>query len=196
MATHIAMQALNGVAMMHPRPGAAPCGSPRMLWCTSFTWPKRTAMPLELLPLQPTHRDAWQPLAEGYKAFYQTPTTAQEYDDAWARLMASAVAGPASDGPFGTGAFLDGTLVGLAHHLFHGSTWAPRVCYLQDLFTVPEARGRGVARALIAHVAEAARAAGARRYYWLTQEHNATARALYDRVAAFHGFIRYDHPVT
>jgi GNAT superfamily N-acetyltransferase len=70
------------------------------------------------------------------------------------------------------------------------------VCYLQDLFTVPEARGRGVARALIAHVAEAARAAGARRYYWLTQEHNTTARALYDRVAAFHGFIRYDHPVT
>jgi GNAT superfamily N-acetyltransferase len=192
--------------MMHPRPGTgvawAGLHADALCWAATpdpaHATPRRRIMPLELLPLQPAHRAAWQPLAEGYKAFYLTPTTAQEYDTAWARLMsasAAAAAGASSDGPFGTGAFLDGVLVGLSHHLFHGSTWAPRVCYLQDLFTVPEARGRGVARALIAHVADAARAAGARRYYWLTQEHNATARALYDRVAAFHGFIRYDHPV-
>ena len=58
-----------------------------------------------------------------------------------------------------------------------------------------EARGRGAARALIEAVAAAARAGGAARYYWTTQDHNAVARALYDRVARFNGFIRYDYPL-
>ena len=85
--------------------------------------------------------------------------------------------------------------VGIAHYLFHRSTWASKVCYLQDLFTAPQARGHGVARALIERVAQEARAAGASRYYWLTQESNAAARALYDRVARFNGFIRYEYPL-
>ena len=51
---------------------------------------------------------------------------------------------------------------------------------------------RGVGRALIEAVAQQARAAGAQRCYWLTQQDNHAARALYDKVARFHGFIRYD----
>jgi GNAT superfamily N-acetyltransferase len=43
----------------------------------------------------------------------------------------------------------DGRLLGIAHFLVHASTTSPDVCYLQDLFTAPEARGKGVARALI-----------------------------------------------
>jgi GNAT superfamily N-acetyltransferase len=82
--------------------------------------------------------------------------------------------------------------VGIAHFLYHASTWAERICYLQDLFTEESVRGQGVARALIAAVAERARQAGAARYYWLTQENNEVARALYDKVARFNGFIRYD----
>jgi ribosomal protein S18 acetylase RimI-like enzyme len=66
------------------------------------------------------------------------------------------------------------------------------VCYLQDLFVAPQARGRGVARALIEAVAHAAREAQAERYYWLTQDDNKVARALYDKVAKFNGFLRYD----
>ena len=31
------------------------------------------------------------------------------------------------------------------------------------------------------------------RLYWLTQEDNTTARLLYDKVARFGGFIRYEH---
>ena len=69
------------------------------------------------------------------------------------------------------------------------------MCYLQDLFTAPEARGKGVARALIEAIAVEARTHGAARYYWLTQDHNATARALYDRVARHNGFLRYDYPI-
>jgi len=56
-------------------------------------------------------------------------------------------------------------------------------------------RGRGVAGALIKGVAAAALAQGAERLYWLTQDHNATARALYDKVAKYNNFIRYDYPL-
>lgn len=44
-------------------------------------------------------------------------------------------------------------------------------------------------------VGQAAREAGASRCYWLTHETNATARTLYDKVAKFQGFIRYDLPL-
>jgi GNAT superfamily N-acetyltransferase len=145
-------------------------------------------MTLRIALLEPADRAAWEPLARGYKAFYKTEVTPEEVDAAWARVLRRRDV-------FGLGAKEDGKLVGIAHYLFHGSAWAERVCYLQDLFVTPEARGKGVARALIEAVADAARGGGATRYYWHTQEHNATARALYDRVARFKGFIRYDHPV-
>ena len=86
-------------------------------------------------------------------------------------------------------------IVGIAHYLFHTSCWAQKVCYLQDLFTAHDLRGKGVARALIEAVAADARKQGAARYYWMTQEHNATARLLYDKVAKWNGFIRYEHPL-
>ena len=90
------------------------------------------------------------------------------------------------------GARLDGTLVGIAHYFFHRGVWTADVCHLQDLFVDPTVRGRGVARALIAGVADAARAHGAPKLYWHTRANNATARALYDKVATHDGFIRYD----
>lgn len=63
----------------------------------------------------------------------------------------------------------------------HASTTAADVCYLQDLFTAPHARGKGVARALIAEVTEWARAQTCSRVYWSTQQTNATARRLCDQ---------------
>src|SRR5205085_3977976 len=83
-------------------------------------------------------------------------------------------------------------LVGLTHFLYHRSTTSiSNNCYLQDLFTVPEARGRGVARALIEAVYLRAAQAGAARVYWQTHETNEAAQRLYDRVAERSGFIVY-----
>ena len=146
-------------------------------------------MALKIEPLRAVDRPAWERLARGYKQFYATPTSDAEYETAWQRLLAE-------DGVHGLGAHRDGHLVGIAHYLFHTSVWARTTCYLQDLFTAPEARGEGVGRALIEAVAAAARARQAARCYWLTQDHNAVARALYDKVARHAGFIRYDHPLT
>ena len=83
----------------------------------------------------------------------------------------------------------------MAHYLFPPAFWSGEACYLQDLFTDEAARGRGAARALIEGVAAAARERGADRLYWHTQEGNARARVLYDKVARFTGFIRYAYPL-
>ena len=72
---------------------------------------------------------------------------------------------------------------------------APDVCYLQDLFTAPEARRHGVARTLIMAVTEWARARSCSRVYWSTHQTNAPARRLYDLVAENRGFILYQIPL-
>ena len=80
------------------------------------------------------------------------------------------------------------------HHSFPVSCErldATPVCYLQDLFTDSAHRGQGAGRALIEAVGARAREAGSTRMYWLTQEGNATARALYDKVAKHSRF----HPL-
>ncbi|WP_250033168.1 GNAT family N-acetyltransferase [Paractinoplanes maris] len=66
------------------------------------------------------------------------------------------------------------TVAVLPASLTLGEAWLVR-----DLFVPPRARRRGVARALLTHVAEAARAAGARRVSLQTESDNAAALALY-----------------
>jgi GNAT superfamily N-acetyltransferase len=143
---------------------------------------------IEIGPLRPEDRAAWEVLARGYKSFYREPEPDEAYEQTWQRLAAGTEI-------HGLGARLDGRLAGIAHYLFHPAVWYGEACYLEDLFTDEAARGRGVARALIEGVAAAARDRGAERFYWLTHETNAQARVLYDKVARFTGFIRYGYPL-
>lgn len=140
---------------------------------------------IQIRPLEEGDRPAWEQLARAYKAFYQSPASPEEYEAAWQRLLQA-------DGLHGIGLWHQGELIGIAHYLFHQSTWAAAVCYLQDMFVLPGHRGKGAGRSLIEAVRDHARMNGAARYYWLTQEGNSVARGLYDRVATFSGFIRYD----
>ncbi len=148
-------------------------------------------------PLKPADRPTWEELARSYKAFYRTPTSADQYEAVWLQLQVE------DSGFYGLGAYRDGTprgepdgaLVGIAHYMFHPLLWYGDACFLQDLFVAKTARGQGAARALIERVAEIAGSRGATRLYWTTQEDNVRARRLYDKVARFNGFIRYDHPL-
>ena len=153
----------------------------------------RPAAAYERLTIRDVARDdfpAWKPLWDGYNAFYgRSGPTALPSDvtrTTWSRFFDS-------DEPMhAVVAESSGTLLGLAHFLYHRSTAnVMPACYLSDLFTVEEARGKGVGRALINAVYERAAAAGAHRVYWLTHETNTVAMRLYDTVAEKSGFIVY-----
>lgn len=139
--------------------------------------------------LAPDDRKDWQRLYQGYQAFYGFEDRPESfYDRAFARLMAQ------DPRDFhGLVAEADGRLLGLTHYVFHPNLWRDEgVCYLQDLFTAPEARGRGIARALIEGVYAEADRAGIPAVYWLTAEDNYPGRMLYDRVGQKSPFIRYN----
>jgi GNAT superfamily N-acetyltransferase len=141
-------------------------------------------------PLRPDDLDRWSVLWDGYNAFYgRSGATALDPEitrTTWARFFDPA------EPVHALVAEADSALVGLTHFLFHRSTTAIGLtCYLQDLFTAEAARGRGVGRALIEAVYDAAGRFGAPRVYWQTHETNHVAQALYDRVAERSGFIVY-----
>jgi GNAT superfamily N-acetyltransferase len=134
--------------------------------------------------------DAWRLLWHGYLTYYETTLPEAIYDDTFARLIS-----PAPNTPHGMVAEQDGALLGLVHYLYHPHCWKPEgVCYLQDLFTTPAARGQGVARKLIEAVYTVADQAGVPSVYWMTQDFNATARTLYDKVGVLTPFIKYQRP--
>jgi GNAT superfamily N-acetyltransferase len=136
-------------------------------------------------PLSEADRARWEELFRGYIDFYERTLPDERYEQSW-REFAS------GERMHALGARLDGRLVGIAHFFIHANTSGPDVCYLQDLFTAPDSRGHGAATALIEAIAAWARERGCMRLYWSTHESNATARSVYDRVAANRGFIRYE----
>ena len=141
---------------------------------------------IDIRPVGAGERAAWEPLWKGYQTFYKVALSAEVNDTTWARLH------DAAEPMHVLGAYVDGTLTGIVHYLFHRSTWTiGNYCYLQDLFVAEAGRGHGLGRALIEAVYAAAQAEGASRVYWLTHETNATARALYDKLADRPGFIQY-----
>ena len=147
-------------------------------------------MPLTIRPVAREDFSDWLPLWDGYNAFYgregETALAPEITGMTWSRFF------DAYEPVHGLVAEEDGALLGMTNYLFHRSTTliAP-TCYLQDLFTTPASRGKGVGRALIEGVADRARQAGCARVYWQTHTTNAAGRMLYDKVAQHAGFLVY-----
>jgi GNAT superfamily N-acetyltransferase len=101
-----------------------------------------TSQRIEIGALEPADRAAWESLFRGYLDFYETAFTPGRYDQAWEEFLAGTRM-------HALGAKIDGSLVGITHFLVHANTTTADVCYLEDLFTAPAARGQGVGAALI-----------------------------------------------
>ena len=144
-------------------------------------------MTTTIRPLAAADEVEWRRLWTGYLEFYETSVTEEVCRTTFARLL-----GDDAQDYHGLIAEQDGKPIGLTHYLFHRHCWrVENVVYLQDLYVDPEARGTGAGRALIEAVYAAGDAAGCPSVYWMTQDFNATARQLYDRVANLTPFIKY-----
>ena len=144
-------------------------------------------MTTTIRPLAAADEAAWRRLWTGYLEFYETSVPDEVYRTTFARLL-----GADAQDYHGLVADQGGEPIGLTHYLFHRHCWRiENVIYLQDLYVDPQARGTGAGRALIEAVYAAGDAAGCPSVYWTTQDFNATARQLYDRIATLTPFIKY-----
>jgi GNAT superfamily N-acetyltransferase len=141
---------------------------------------------ISIRPLTKADKSDWLPLWKGYQEFYRVDIAEAVSNVTWQRLLDP-------DEPVdGALAWQGESAIGLVHHIRHRSTWTiADYCYLQDLFVLPDVRGKGVGRKLIEHVYEMAEAAGCARVYWNTHETNSNAMLLYDRIAEKSGFVQY-----
>jgi GNAT superfamily N-acetyltransferase len=134
----------------------------------------------------PADEPAWRQLWTGYCSFYDASIPGAVTDRTWQRILDPDAA------VLCIVAEVDGQVYGFANCVVHENTWETQpVCYLEDLYVAPAARGHGLGRALIEWLRNAMRAEGWARLYWMTREDNVRARALYDRFAQADGFVRY-----
>ncbi len=142
---------------------------------------------ISVRPVAASDEGAWLKLFRDYIVFYEASVPEAIIAQTWLRLLNQ------NDNMMALVAIDEtGKAVGIASLVFHRSTWsATWYCYLEDLFVALEARGLGVGRALIEAVYAEADRRGVDRTYWATQDHNATARKLYDHIGTLTEFVQY-----
>ena len=135
---------------------------------------------------RPEDEARWRQLWADYLAFYEVTVDGDITDATWRRVFdpASAISMRVAE--------VDGKVMGFALFLTHEGTWIRgKDCYLEDLFVDPQARGKGVGRALMDNLVSLSKENGWSRLYWHTSEENKTAQALYDSYVKSDGHIRY-----
>lgn len=139
-------------------------------------------------PATASDRADWERLFGEYGVFYKTEFTAEVLERVWGHVIDDA------SGLSALVAEVDGTLVGLAHFRSHPDTFSgDRDWFLDDLYTAADARGHGVATALIEEITRIARETapnGSLR--WITAADNDRAQRVYDRVATRTTWLTYE----
>ena len=129
----------------------------------------------------------WKKLWRVYLAFYNTTVNELIYETTFQRIVSKE-----NKAQNAIIACKNTEMVGLVHYIFHPDNWnIEDDCYLQDLFVAETARGRGIGRSLVEAVYSEADKRGSPSVYWLTEETNKRARALYDKIANATSFIEY-----
>lgn len=144
---------------------------------------------------QAPDEEGWRRLWSGYVHFYAADVPEVVTAATWQRMLdpAAPLFGRLAVQRDAEGiAAAPERIVGFAVCVLHAGTWTlDPVCYLEDLFVDPPARGGGVGRALIEDLVSLARAGGWSRLYWHTRASNAAARRLYDCFGAADDYVRY-----
>jgi GNAT superfamily N-acetyltransferase len=121
------------------------------------------------------------PLMRGYCDFYEVAPS----DEALLAMARELIADPRKEGVQLIARDDSGHAIGFATVFWTWSTLsASRIAVMNDLYLTADARGGGVAEALIAACAERAREHGATTLDWTTAHDNARAQKVYDRVGA------------
>lgn len=141
---------------------------------------------LVVRPLTGSDYPGWLPLWDGYLHFCQHPLSEHVTQLTFERLcIGERLAGLVAEAP-------DGTLLGLAHLVFHPSTWSDHgYCHLEDLYVSEAVREQGIAHRLFEAACRLADEKQCDRVYWTTHETNTRARALYDQLGERTALLTY-----
>jgi len=135
---------------------------------------------LEVRPATPADGPAFLALVRALAAFESLPPP----DEAAAARLLDDAFGPRPRYELWL-AELDGAVVAYAVTFATYSTFRGKpTLFLEDLFVHPDARRRGVARALLARLRAEAVARGCGRFEWFVLDWNVDAQALYRSVGA------------
>jgi GNAT superfamily N-acetyltransferase len=150
--------------------------------------PRQLAEGIEIRAARAEEIEEMLPLIRAYCEFYET-----EPDDDGIRRMFDTLIGDPNQGAV----FIardDDKAVGFATLDWKWSSLkGARIGYLEDLFVDPEARGKGIADALIGICADRCRELGMPAMEWLTAPDNHRAQRVYNRTEANSDtYVEYD----
>jgi GNAT superfamily N-acetyltransferase len=135
------------------------------------------AQGVEVSAVREEEFEALLPLISAYQRFYEVDDVAPDRNRFFFRRFLA----PSEDGLLLAARDEGGVILGYACLYWHfSSLQALETVLMNDLFVAPEARGRGIGRALIEATAEVARERGAAWVEWSTAPDNHTAQRLYD----------------
>jgi ribosomal protein S18 acetylase RimI-like enzyme len=128
-------------------------------------------MNIVISPLAAGDYESWLPL---WNENNQNLCAAEVTSTTWSRLL-----DPASS-VNGFAAREGGAFAGFVHYILHPVTGhIEPACYMQDLFVVESFRRRGIGEALVRRLAAEGAKQNWARFYWLAEDKNAAAQALY-----------------
>jgi aromatic-L-amino-acid decarboxylase len=137
--------------------------------------------PFTIEPVTTDELDELLPLVRAYCEFYEVAPSDRDLR----KLMLTLLAAGGHDGLQLLARDQTGAPVAFATLLFTWSTTsAARAAVLNDLYVIPDARGHGLAEALIQRCTTESARRGAAKLTWITRPDNQRAQAVYDRTGA------------
>jgi len=151
--------------------------------------PRELAEGVEVRAAREDEIEELLPLMRAYCDFYDFDPP----DDGLRGMLVTLISDPREGAVF-VASDREGAAVGVATMDWRWSaSRGGRVGHLEDLFVAPEARGAGIAEALIGACAQRCRDQGMSAMDWLTLPGNGRARSVYERVGAVGSdWVEYD----